>query len=286
MILYMSKLSRALFRLYSLLPGKPFYGLLYPLYVRYRGLDKRRNVIARIDGITYELDLTQYIDSTIYLQGSFEAETAAVMERLVEPGMVVLDIGANIGSHTFRLARLVGQNGLVIAFEPMLAAYNQLCRNAQLNSFKNLMLEKIALGNENGTLRAAFRSSWSLFDKDLDHEPEELSIMRIDDYIKNKGIGRVDFIKLDVDGYEYKVLQGASNTLSDKRPLIVMEFAFWTLERVGDNASDLLNYLELFGYQFFSGANFDQLICKNELLNTNAINTTINILCRSEGHNV
>ncbi len=131
----MSKLSRALFRLYSLLPGKPFYGLLHHLYVRYRGLNKRRNVIARIDGITYELDLTQYIDSTIYFQGSFEAETTAVIERLVEPGMVVLDIGANIGSHTLRLARLVGQNGLVIAFEPMLAAYNPRFRKYEQKTF-------------------------------------------------------------------------------------------------------------------------------------------------------
>ncbi len=114
------------------------------------------------------------------------------------------------------------------------------------------MLEKIALGNQNGTLWTTFRSSWSLYGKDLDHEPEELSIMRIDDYIRNRGIGRVDFIKLDVDGYEYKVLQGGSNTLRDKKPLIVMEFAFWTLERVGDKASDLLSYLEDFDYKFFS----------------------------------
>ena len=269
-----------LFGLYSRLSGKPFYDLLYPLYVRYRASDRRKSAIATIDGITYELDLTQHIDSSIYHKGSFEPETIALMARLVKPGMTVLDVGANVGSHTFRLAKLVGPTGQVIAFEPMRWAYGKLCRNAQLNSFSNVTLEKIAIGNENGTLRAAFRTRWSIDGSSDEPEQENVVIMRLDDYLTSRGVKPVDFIKLDVDGYEYKVLQGAVDTLRSSAPLIVMEFATWTLERVGDEASEMLDYLELLGYEFLVGSDFNQLIQKEMLLDSTSADTTVNVLCR------
>src|SRR5690348_12310270 len=65
------------------------------------------------DGITYELDLAQGIDFAIYLGGMFEPKTAEALGKLVKPSSLVLDIGANIGAHTLRLARLVGPEGRV-----------------------------------------------------------------------------------------------------------------------------------------------------------------------------
>jgi FkbM family methyltransferase len=246
-------------------------------------LDKRKSVIAEIDGITYDLDLTEYIDSSIYYRGCFEPETTALIARVVKPGMIALDIGANVGCHTFRLAQLVGASGRAVAFEPMQCAYTRLCRNAQLNSFGNLTLERIALGNTNGMLQAGFRTSWPLYLSSSVPETESVPVMRLDDYMRRRGIDRIDFIKLDVDGYEYRVLQGAHDALSRCAPMILMEFAAWTLERVGDKACEMLEYLETLDYELLVGNDFSKPVQSKEiLLSATPAGISMNVFCRSK----
>src|SRR5262245_34452280 len=87
------------------------------------GLDHSVRVVR--DGACWELDLREGIDLAIYL-GLFEAGTSRALRRLVRPGAVVLDVGANIGAHTLRLAKLVGESGRVIAFEPTVYAHTKL----------------------------------------------------------------------------------------------------------------------------------------------------------------
>jgi len=90
-----------------------------------------QEIVVR-DGVTYDLDLSQGIDFAIYLGGMFERSTAVALSKLTEPSSLVLDIGANIGAHTLRLARLVGPNGRVMAFEPTVFAFRKLQRNLDL----------------------------------------------------------------------------------------------------------------------------------------------------------
>ncbi|UCE06673.1 MAG: hypothetical protein JSW07_01120 [bacterium] len=84
-----------------------------------RLLFKNKTVIKTVKGIKYELHLNQLIDSKIYFEGCFEPDTSACIEKLLKPSMVCCDVGANIGSHTLPMARIVGEDGIVIAFEPM-----------------------------------------------------------------------------------------------------------------------------------------------------------------------
>jgi FkbM family methyltransferase len=91
-----------------------------------------RQIVTR-DGITYDLDLSQGIDFAIYLANIYERQTRAALRRLVAPGSLVLDIGANIGAHTLSLASLVGPAGRVLAFEPTDYAFRKLSRNLELN---------------------------------------------------------------------------------------------------------------------------------------------------------
>lgn len=279
----MSKLFHAIYSIYELLPEKPFRKGFYQLYVWYRRLNKRSSLIATIHGVTYDLDLTQLIDSSIYYKGSFEPETTRQITKSVKQGMVVIDVGANIGCHTFHFAQLVGKKGQVIAFEPMSSAFSKLIRNAELNQFDNITLEKAALGRENGTMEADFRTSWSLYNKDKTVAPESVPVYRLDDYLNNRGINHIDFIKLDVDGYEYKVLQGSKETLEKNMPLIITEFSNWTLKRVGDNSIEFLGYLENLGYLFFGGKGFSNELKVNDLIGLQSEDTTINLLCVARG---
>src|SRR4030095_4914874 len=93
---------------------------------RLAGLGSQTEVVR--DGLRWQLDLCEGIDLALYL-GIFETDSVSVVRRLLEPGAVVLDIGANIGAHTLPMARRVGPNGKVYAFEPTQFAFQKLQNN-------------------------------------------------------------------------------------------------------------------------------------------------------------
>jgi len=248
---------------YRKTPFRPFKKALRKAYDSYVERNRRKTVICTVDGISYELDLNELIDSEIFYNGCFEPDTTKAIDKLCEKGMTVLDIGANIGCHTFRFSKLVGSKGRVIAFEPTSFAFKKLERKLQLNNADNVVLEKIALSNENKTKQEiSFRSSWPLDHKNrsgihpVDHGQMELkdivSFVRLDDFVKQNDLNKVDIIKLDVDGFEYRIVQGALNMLKMHQPIIIMELFSYTHEEIGDSVFDLVTLLSDLGYSFYS----------------------------------
>ena len=234
-------------------------------------------------GATFELDLTEFIDKALHDQGCFEPTTTAVLARLARPGMTVLDIGANIGAHTLHLALRVGPNGRVFAFEPMSEAFCKLRRNAELNpTVSNLTLNHMALGTENGTLQADFNHSWPVDGNYREVQPESVPVRRLDDYLEEQGVARVGLIKLDVDGFEHKILRGAERTLRDHRPVLVMELCNYTLERVGDTVAAMLSDLAAANYCFYFEHTL-QPASKEALLAAIPTGSSINIIAIHAG---
>jgi FkbM family methyltransferase len=242
--------SQFLFKLYASLPGRFLQRPLYRIYTGIRRLDRRRTVVTEIDGITYDLDLTQDIDSNLYFKGCHEPWTTAFINNSVKPGMVALDIGANVGAHALRLAKLVGPAGRVIAFEPMSWAFAKLKRNASLNAGFNLTLENIGLADFEGTRRLKIASRVPLDPGKGDFDEEDIRLMRLDDYLSERPVERVDFIKIDVDGMDYKVLRGAAASLRRYRPLMIAELAPAYLAKYGDSPAALLELLSSLAYEF------------------------------------
>ena len=229
--------------------------------------------IKKIDGIRYELDLSELIDSGMFYEGAREPNTANALARLTKPGNVVFDIGANVGSHTLPLAKLVGPEGMVYAFEPVEWAHKKLERNMELNSFKNIRLVPVALSDQvqmHGTeqFRASFKISnqsdvgvdgnltqnwWGACDK------VNVEFDTVDAFVQNNKLGRLDLIKLDVDGYEGKVIRGAKNTLERFKPIVLMEIApSWAKAR-GEDLSIITRDLGKFGYRFFDEEDFSEI---------------------------
>lgn len=162
------KIIRNLVNFYARLPLRPFFKILKKIYSGYKILDMKikkwqgidyRNVLAVREGIKYILDLSEEIDSAIYHRSYFEPLVRRIINKFVKPDMIVFDIGANIGCHTFYLAKLVGQKGKVIAFEPMLRPFLRIKRNKELNNFNNIILEKIALSDINQKKQLVFFQS-------------------------------------------------------------------------------------------------------------------------------
>jgi len=188
-------------------------------------------------GITWDLDLREGIDFSIYLLGGFENRTLDLYAEVVRPGDIVLDIGANIGSHTLPLARLVGESGRVIACEPTRYAIGKMRATIALNpdlAPRITVLQYMLTADANAGLAPAIYSSWPLFGKEealhRDHggrlmETTGAATSTLDAVVRDLGIRKVDVIKIDVDGNEQSVLQGASETLLRNRPLILMELA-------------------------------------------------------------
>jgi len=220
-----------------------------------------RQIVVR-DGITYDLDLSQGIDFAIYLGGIFERGTAIALSKLTEPSALVLDIGANIGAHTLRLAKMVGPHGRVMAFEPTDFAFRKLRRNLDLNPALASRVEAshcFLTASDGTTVPDAIYSSWplatepGLHAKHLGREMQTKSAKArsLDSVLAECGDRKVQLVKLDVDGFECDVLRGATLLLRDARPIFVMELAPYVLEERGTSLDQLLSYFIPNGYLFY-----------------------------------
>jgi len=160
---------------------------------------------------------------SVFLTGDCEPEASAFMKRFVLPGMVVMDIGGNIGAHTLLLSRCVGNAGYVHVFEPSRAG-EYLKRNLETNQIHNVTFNSVAVGNTKGELRLtqcqpgleAFTSiavpMWAAAaDGYMDARMDSL-----DNYSATMGIDKIDLVKMDVEGAEVLVLEGARTLVASK----------------------------------------------------------------------
>lgn len=278
---------------YARLPRRPFFKTFKKIYFLF--CDRRlktmkrlgkdwRNVFSRRQGINYCLDLSETIDSAVYYRGYFEPLVRRIIDKFVKPGMVVFDIGANIGCHTFYFAKKVGEEGRVFAFEPMSRVFQRLKKNAELNSFKNVVLEKIALSDINRRNQTAwFQNSYPLFKtkEPTDRKAEEkIDFFTLDDYTEERNLKRIDFIKIDVDGYEYKILWGSAESLKKFQPLMIIEFGKNNLEKCGDILKNLINFLVSLGYSFYSEKDLTRYPNRESLIyDASGKEKTVNIFC-------
>jgi FkbM family methyltransferase len=211
-------------------------GLAYRTIAMSRGLlGKGRQVEVRRGGVRWCLDLEEGIDFSIYLLGAFERSTVATLRALVKPGDVVLDIGANIGAHTLGLAKNVGATGKVYAFEPADFAFQKLLRNLALNPEleQRTRASQVMLGSGADKPRSGVYASWPLEKVDSVHpkhrgrfvSTQGASADTLDRFVEREKIGRINFIKMDVDGNELPVLQGGRRVLREQRPTIVLEMS-------------------------------------------------------------
>lgn len=149
--------------------------------------------------------------------------------QIIKDNFTVLDIGANIGVFSIFAANLA-KNGFVYAFEPVSTTYEILEKNSSF--YKNIKIFKIGIGKEKKETEIFIRSWNSGYatinleeiernQKSFDKR-EKIIILPLDEIIKEEKINKVDFIKVDVEGYELEVLKGAINTLKESKPILAI----------------------------------------------------------------
>ena len=198
------------------------------------------------------------LDDELIHEGFEDAEMAFV-DRLLRPGMTVLDAGAHHGLYTLLASKRVGRCGRVIAFEPSPRERKRLRRHLWANRCKNVAVQSCALGEEHQEANLFLvegREDWcnSLRAPQIDARTVtvRVEVQRVDDVLEKLGLTRVDFIKLDVEGAELSFLQGASATLAASRPVILAEVQDLRTRQWGYAAREIIEFLTRAGYCWFA----------------------------------
>ena len=203
-------------------------------------------------------------DRTLYLWlhrlGLMGASERAALRRLVRPGMTVVDVGANLGLYSVFLARQVGPAGRVVSFEPDPDLFALLRGNCAANAVANVEAYNMALGAAAGRMilsRLTLNSGDNHLGADPDgafHRPIEVEVASLDSMMPSI---RPDLIKVDVQGWELKVLAGMESLLTRVRALgIFLEVCPKWLRRAGDGPEDLYDFLGALGFTLYSCADW------------------------------
>lgn len=230
------------------------------LYRRvYAAVKPSGDVTVDVQGLRLVLDGgDEGVAPALLTHGVFEPVETRTFLSLLQPGMTVLDIGANVGYYSLLAARAVGAAGAVHAFEPEPRNLSYLKRNIKQNSCASVCVVPKALGDCPGRLRL-FRDARNFGNPSLAEQnvvdPDgfvEVETVTLDDYWRSEPLSRraIHLIKMDVQGAEGRVLSGADELLKTHHPILLIEFWPKGLRNMETNPEDLLKTLESAGYRF------------------------------------
>jgi FkbM family methyltransferase len=229
--------------------------LLFSSYARTRYQPQKFVTrVTTVAGDTFDADLSSTLEWQLWAFGSFERHFAELFGELVKPGDRCVDVGANVGVHTIRLARLVGRDGEVVAIEPDPEVAQRTRRNIAINRLANVRLVRAAASDQPGEMRL-FRPSPQDTNRaraSLLHHPyltgatTSVPVVTLDEVCDGEPVA---LIKIDVEGHEAAVVAGAADTIARYSPSIVFEYAPELLDDVV--AQTPFDWLAERGYEIF-----------------------------------
>jgi FkbM family methyltransferase len=225
---------------------------------------KKPRVIVR-NNITYEVDLSEGTDLSLFLFGSFQKHVISSELLKIPKDATIIDVGANFGLMCLPFAQLAPQ-GKVYAFEPAHYAIEKLKRNLSFNPELAKRIEVInafvsAKSSEQSEMKAI--ASWKVnnensevhqFNMGAVKSAEGVPSISLDDFCKKENLGRVDFIKMDTEGYESDVLKGSAEAIAKYRPQIIFEIGLYSMVERGIDFSFFSNYFEKLNYKMYDSA--------------------------------
>lgn len=205
-----------------------------------------------------KVDLSKYLGHSIFWRGAHDWSTIFVLKNFVKNDDVIFDIGANIGEYTLYAASLINSNGKVYSFEPVQSVFNTLKQNVDLNSHlrnKIICINK-GLGNKKAILPIYDEQNnineglFSIHQKNFiqSKKIQDIEIDTLDNFVNENSIDKIDFIKIDVEGNELYVLQGAESCLKKLQPKLLIEMSEKNFNAAGYTKQNIFNFLESLGY--------------------------------------
>jgi len=217
-----------------------------------------------INGFPVKLP-TRYVN---YFPTDYETDNFNFLKRYVKPGDQVLDIGAHIGLFAVSAAQLAGKNGKIYAFEPASETQQLLRQTIAINNMQDVIQPyEAAVGSHTGKItfyvsdiKGDNSNSLVSYKDDRKLNAKEVDIFRIDDFVQQKQVRNLSFIKIDVEGAEYDALCGAIHTLKTAKPVCIVAIHPEPIAAKGDSLEKIYDLIAGCGYNIY----YDQQLISRE----------------------
>lgn len=238
-----------------------------------------KNNLFRLANKLYEHCYPIYYPLYAVWKALSDRRERTLLRSLIRPGMTVVDVGANIGVYTRFLTDLASSSGHVHAFEPAPSNYKRLQENAE--HFTNVSLNQAAVGGRSGTIRLFISYDLNVdhrtFDSGDGRKVIEVPVVSLDEYFHPGH--RVDLIKIDVQGYELSVLQGAKRVLTENHDIkLLMEFWPYGLVKAAVAPGRVIELINTLGFEIRRTSDPNGVLFDGDELDPNNIDHYCNLI--------
>jgi len=244
----LAKILKILFK-FNFIKSK-YFGLHNKVF---KPLNLFKEIILKVkfNGFFLVLHLDDWIQENIYFLGEYEKAELKTLDFFLKENSVFVDFGANFGLFTLYASKLIGIDGRVVSFEPFKKNYKALTNNIAINKFMNIQPENIAIGDREGKINLYYDSRemnlGMASTKFIENSySEKAAVITLDSYFRDKSISRINFIKIDIEGHEYKALLGMKNLLLRFHPTLLIEIL--NEEELPNNKDKVISFLSSLGY--------------------------------------
>lgn len=201
------------------------------------------------------VNLCEKVGGDLYYGIEFEPIEFAFVWSSVSPSDVFFDVGANIGIYSLAASRLVGSSGNVHAFEPIEQTFKILEKNLALNKTQNVIANCMAVGEAVGNVEIFVNEESVLTSigqtkrgKVIDRKT--VPVLTLDKYAEEKNISEIDFLKIDVEGYEGQVLRGSEKLITRSKDLLILcELSERNYSPLDLSVNDVLEWIQEKGFE-------------------------------------
>ncbi|WP_415322794.1 FkbM family methyltransferase [Candidatus Pelagibacter sp. Uisw_127] len=239
----------------------------------------KKDVIVNRNLINWKLDISEGIDLSIFLFGSFQQNLVLSINRHIfshkksqNNFFNIIDIGSNIGDKSLSITSgLLSKNFTnfkVFSIEPTDYAFKKQINNINLNPKLKQKIKSSRYFVSNNKIRPKnIYSSWSLNSNKDSHKihkgilkkvNKSTKTISLDSFVKKNKIKDQIILKIDVDGFEMNVLKSAVQTLTKKNPIIFIEYAPYSFYEYGSSTKEFYNFLKKYNYKIYD-LNFNKL---------------------------
>jgi FkbM family methyltransferase len=240
------------------------------LLLKLQDLAAARDMRSFAVGATASIDAPRHrgLADEFDRMGAYEPETTALCHALLRPGMVAIDVGANVGYFTVLFADIVGPQGYVLSFEPCRSTCTILRHNVAKNAFRHVHVVHAAVTHTTGKIQLYYSTSEETHSigriESTTEAAETVAAWALDVYVDQVPLSRLDLLKIDVEGADLDVLRGARALLAKHRPYVIVEASEMS-STFGYKPNALSAFLEQAGYRVLAIEQPDPLAWSGDL---------------------
>ena len=199
--------------------------IIYPIMTLYSFLMPDKFYLINYSGGKIYLNFREGVMTREVLLGMYETSKINLFKRILKPDMTIIDIGAHRGFFSFLSAKLMEDKGKIYSIEPDSVNLSRLKKGLRANKYNSIKIIQLAISNKNGFLKLykGDKSGHHSLTEDMGYGSTVVKVQKLDDFIKENKIKKVDLIKVDVEGADVEVIEGAQELLKQENLKIIMD---------------------------------------------------------------